>query len=154
MMCYFGSHRSLDFHSLICAGNTEILQLHGTNKFLQQTGYFINNKNTSKSSPEIIIHKIYILHSKVDIFMLGCNTLCKGFELSKTIFHTKVGNAHLCENQLSSGNWRSGPEWMWGNQLSLPLQNTIAMLTFHFCFTAGIWDRVRRQYVGLPSTGL
>lgn len=123
MLCCSGSHRSLDFHSLICSGNIGILQLHGINKFLQQTGYFINNENISKSSPEIIIHNIYILHCKVAIFMLGCNTLCKGFELtmlqSRSTFHTKVGNAHLYENQLSWGNWRSGPEWMWGNQLSL-----------------------------------
>lgn len=154
MLYYSNSQRSF-FHLLICAGT---LQLHGTNKFLKQIGHFINNKNISNSSSEIIIHSIYILHSKVDTFMLGCNTLHKGFELtvlqSRSTFHTKVGNAHLCENQLSWGNWRSGPEWMWGNQLSLPLQNTIAMLTFHFCFTAGIWDQVRRQYVGLPSIGL
>lgn len=157
MWCYSGSDKIFGFHSLSCAGNTGVLQVQGTNNFLKQSD-FINNKNISKSPPKIIIHYIYILHSKVDISMLGCNTLCKGFELtvlqSRSTFHTKVGNAHLCENQLSWGNWRSGPEWMWGNQLSLPLQNTIAVLTFHFCFTAGIWDQVRRQHVGLPSTGL
>lgn len=73
--------------------------------FLKQVRDFIKNRNISKSSPEVIIHYICIQQSKVGIPMLSCSTSFKGFEVtvlhSRSTFHTKVGNAHLCENQLS-----------------------------------------------------
>jgi len=104
---------------LLTAGNIGVQWICGTNRktinFPKQGRDFINNRNISKSSPEVIIHYICILHSKADISTLVCSTSFRGFEVtvlhSRSTFHTKLGKAHLCENQLPWRNWRFGLEW-------------------------------------------
>lgn len=129
LLCYSGFHRSFVFHSLIWAGNTGVLQL--PNKFLKQIGYSINNKNIKKSSPEIIIHNTYILHSEVGIFMLGCNTLCKGFwdysaSVKKYISH-KSGK---CTFMWKSIILRELEVWSWMNVR----KSTQFATTKHYCY--------------------